>query len=461
MPGAQDAAAARGLVSSGVLQQLDKENVINTPRTPDSRRHQLGSAAAAGAAGCAGFKVFQEEGEGTARPSVIKSKRPAGSQLAAELSHAESEAARFKEEARRTQQALDERTELVQQLKASRASTKQRYTALLQSHDEATKELALLRTQQLDHDSPDTGVGGNIERLNATVENLETNNQLLREERGSLQARLAKRDAAVSAMKNDIIAATGRDQGLREEVDRLQEELDAASTEADALAGGNGAQAQWALETEALGARISDLETQAESSGRRCVALAAERDLLAEETARREREHGPAVVALQEEIQALHRRTTADLGDWRQRHRQEVCAKKAVQGQLDRLVAASESIARLAEKQAVFEASLQEACALLSQAVLAEEGGGGGGEGGDSAARAVEGVLEHVLGRVFEATTAPGGVEEGEEEDEEERKEREAERGLSEEASANLGEELEKLTADMVRMCGVCVCGVS
>ena len=388
MPGARDAPDARGgLFSPKVLQELDKENVVNTP----ARKLR----AAAGSA--AGFKVFQqEEGLTTtttssssfSRPSATKKDAPTASHLSSELSRAESEAA----------------------------------------------------------------------RLRATVANLEEGNQLLREERGSLQSRLAKRDAAVSAMKDDLAAAARRDGGLREELDRLRGELDTASREAEARAAGGEAQAQWAREKEALEGRVRDLEAQASSSGRRCVALAAERDLLVEESARRDREHGSAVAALREDIQALHRRTTADLGDWKQRHRQEVCAKRALQGQLDRLVAASELITRVAEKQAVMEASLQEVCGLLSQEVaLAEEGGAGRG----GAARAVEGVLEHVLGRVFQAADAPSGAGEGQEgedeEDEERRKEREAEQELNKEASASLGEELERLTADMVRVFGVCV----
>lgn len=345
--------------------------------------------------------------------------------------------ARLKEEARQTRRALDERNEVVEQLKTSKANTKQRYTALLQSHEEANKELVLLRTQKLDS-STDSG-SGSVERLRATVENLETNNELLREERGSLQTRLAKRDAAVSAMKADLAAAAQRDDALRQEADRLREELDAA-------AGGDGAQSQWALDKEALEARIGELETQAASSGRRCVELVAERDLLAEESARREKEHASTVASLQSEMQGLHRRTTADLGDWRLRYRQEVGAKKALEGQLERLVGASESVTRVIEKHAVLEASLQEAYGLLSQAVVAEERGGGEEE---EAARVVEGVLENLLGRVFQATATSGDEEEGE--DEEGRKEREADRRLSKEASDSLGEELERLTADMVR----------
>lgn len=348
--------------------------------------------------------------------------------------------ARLKEEARQARRALDERNEMVEQLKASKANTKQRYTALLQSHEEANKELALLRTQKLDSSSG----SGSVERLRATVENLETNNELLREERGSLQTRLAKRDAAVSAMKADLAAATQRDNALRQEADRLREELDAAAAAPKA-----GAQAQWDLDKEALEARIGELETQAASSGRRCVELVADRDLLAEESARREKEHVSTVASLRSEMQGLHRRTTADLGDWRQRYRQEVGAKKALEGQLERLVGASESVTRVIEKHAVLETSLQEAYGMLSQAVLAEERGGGGEE--EEAARVVEGVLEHLLGRVYQATAATSGDDEEEGEDEEGRKEREADRRLSKEASDNLGEELEKLTADMVR----------
>ncbi|CAN0031922.1 unnamed protein product, partial [Ectocarpus sp. 13 AM-2016] len=360
-------------------------------------------------------------------------------QLATDLSRAESEVARLKEETRQARRALDERDDMVEQLKASKANTNQRYTALLQSHEEANKELALLRTQKLDSSS-DSG-SGSVERLKATVENLETNNELLREERGSLQTRLAKRDAAVSAMKADLVAAAQRDDALRQETDRLREELDAAA----AAAAKAGAQAEWDLDREVLEARIGELETQAASSGSRCVELVAERDLLAEESARREKEHASTVASLRSEMQGLHRRTTADLGDWRQRYRQEVGAKKALEGQLERLVGASESVTRVIEKHAILEASLQEAYGLLSQAVLAEEGGGGGQE--EEAARVVEGVLEHLLGRVFQATATSGDEEEGE--DEEGRKEREADRRLSKEASDNLGEELEKLTADM------------
>ncbi|CAM9394672.1 unnamed protein product [Ectocarpus sp. 12 AP-2014] len=440
MPGARDAGSEGGLFSPGVLQQLDKENVVNTPaRTPD-RRRKLGSAirgTSSSAAAGVGFKVFQEQGEAIAGTSMAGQE---ASQLATDLSRAESEVARLKEEARQARRALDERNDMVEQLKASKANTKQRYTALLQSHEEANKELALLRTQKLDTSS-DSG-SGNVERLKATVENLETNNELLREERGSLQTRLAKRDAAVSAMKADLAAAAQRDDALRQESDRLREELDAAAAAAAAKAG---AQAEWDLDREALEARIGELETQAACSGRRCVELVAERDLLAEESARREKEHASTVASLLSEMQGLHRRTTADLGDWRQRYRQEVGAKKALEGQLERLVGASESVTRVIEKHAVLEASLQEAYALLSQAVLAEERGGGGQE--EEAARVVEGVLEHLLGRVFQATATSGDEEEGE--DEEGRKEREAERRLSKEASDNLGEELEKLSADM------------
>ncbi|CAM9165342.1 unnamed protein product [Ectocarpus sp. 4 AP-2014] len=440
MPGARDAGSGGGLFSPGVLQQLDKENVVNTPaRTPD-RRRKLGSAirgTSSSAAAGVGFKVFQQQGEATARTSMAGQEN---SQLATDLSRAESEVARLKEEARQARRALDERNEMVEQLKASKANTKQRYTALLQSHEEANEELALLRTQRLDSSSDSDS--GSVERLRATVENLETNNELLREERGSLQTRLAKRDAAVSAMKTDLAAAAQRDDALRQEVDRLREELNAAA----AAASKAGAQAQWDLDKEPLEARIGELETQAASSGRRCVELVAERDLLAEESARREKEHASTVASLRSEMQGLHRRTTADLGDWRQRYRQEVGARKALEGQLERLVGASESVTRVIETHAVLEASLQEAYGLLSQAVLAEERGGGGQE--EEAARVVEGVLEHLLGRVFQATVTSGDKEE-EGEDEEGRKEREADRRLSKEASDNLGEELEKLTADM------------
>lgn len=419
------------------MRQLDKENVVNTPaRTPDRRRNKLGSASTARGTG---FKVFQEEGAFGTHPSTSKKERPEVSQLGDDIAHAKSEAARFKQAALHAQRALEERNEVVRQLEVSKASTKQRYTALLHSHEEANKELALLRTQQLSNDAS----SGDVERLKATVDNLETNNELLREERGSLQKRLAKRDAAVADMKADLAEAARREASLREQLSSLQEELETAAREAEDLAAGNGAQAKWSREKEALDSRVSEVETLAESAGGRCVELTAERDLLAEELARREKEHGTAVAALQEELQGLHRRTAADLGDWRQRYRQEVGAKKAVQGQLERLVSASESIASVFEKHAAVEASLQEAYDLLSQAVIAEEGGEGVEAGGRSPAeRVVEGVLEHVLGRVFQATSG--------DEREEGKREREAERRLSIEASENLGEELEKLTVDTV-----------
>lgn len=435
MSGARD--TGRGaLFSQDVLRQLDKENVntTNVPaglgRTPDRRRGKAN----------AGFKVFQAEGD-ESRPSTFKKDRPP-SQLEADLSLAKSEAAKYKEEFRLAQRALDGRNERVRDLKSTTASTNLRYTALLKSHEEVNKEVGLLRTQLVNGGGGD----GNVERLKARIENLETNNELLREERSSLETRLAKREAAMANTKADLAAAAQRESALCAEAKGLREELDEALRDATAradaqnqVASGTGAgQAQWALEKASLDAQIGELEAQLSASGHRCASAAAERAVLAEEATRRENEHNSAVAALQDELRSLHRRTSADLGDWQRRHREAVGARKAVEGQLERLVGASKSVALVSEKQAALEASLQEACGLLSKAVLAESAGIDGGAvalGPDSTERVVEGVLENILGGVFERVKEAGAREEDEEE---------------EEATAMLGV-MEELSAKMVR----------
>ena len=432
MSGARD--TGRGaLFSQDVLRQLDKENVntTNVPaglgRTPDRRRGKAN----------AGFKVFQAEGD-ESRPSTFKKDKPP-SQLEADLSLAKSEAAKYKEEFRLAQRALDSRNERVRDLKSTTASTNLRYTALLKSHEEVNKEVGLLRTQLVNGGGGD----GNVERLKARIENLETNNELLREERSSLETRLGKREAAMAKTKTDLAAAAHRESALREEAKGLREELDEAlrdtTARADAqnqAASDTGAgQAQWALEKASLDAQIGELEAQLLASGRRCASVAAERAVLAEEATRRENERNSAVAALQDELRSLHHRTSADLGDWQRRHREAVGARKAVEEQLERFVGGSKSVALVAEKQAALKASLQEACGLLSQAVLAESAGVDGGAvglGPHSTERVVEGVLENILGGVFERVKEAGAGED------------------EEEATAMLGV-MEELSAKMVR----------
>ena len=448
MSGARDTGRG-GLYPQDVLRQLDKENIntTNVPaglgRTPDRRRGKAN----------AGFKAFQVEGD-ERRPSTIKKDKPP-SQLEAELSLAKSEAAKYKEEFRLAQRALDGRNERVRDLKSTTASMNERYTALLKSHEEANKELGLLRTQLVNG-----GVGdGNVERLKARIENLETNNELLREERSSLEARLAKWEAAMAGTKTDLAAAAQREGALREEVEGLREELDEALRDATARADAQNqaasdvgaGQAQWALEKASLDAQIGELEAQLSASGRRCASVAAERAVLAEEATRRENERNSKVAALEDELRSLHHRTSADLGDWQRRHREAVGARKAVEGQLQRLVSANKSVALVAEKQAALEASLQEACGLLSEAVLAEGVGvdeAAAGLSPDSTERVVEGVLENILGGVFERVRADPAERPDEEE---ERREQETEGVLREEMTAMLQGRLEKLTAEMVR----------
>lgn len=175
---------------------------------------------------------------------------------------------------------------------------------------------------------------------------------------------------------------------------------------------------------------------------------------------RQSRERDMIVAGLQEELHVMHRRTSADLGDWQRRHLEAVTARKAVEGQLEHLVSAGKSIALVGERQSALEASLQEACRLLSVALDAQLSGervgvmqhreeAGGRIGVLAPERVVEGVIEHVLGRVFEASSRSESDEIGEEE----RQEREAEHQLRREALAALGDTLETLTAEMVS-CG-------
>lgn len=444
MPGVRDTAGG-GVFSPSVLQQLDKENVIIpniSSRTPDTRRKPT-----------KGFRAYQQdEGPEASCPSTSKSEKP--SQTSAALAYSESEMAKLKS-------YVNKRNERVLELKASTALANARCTALLESQEEANKELGLLRVQVATGGGgggvSGGGGAGNVERLKAVAESLEINNELLREERDSLDARLAKRETALAGFKGNLADAATRERNLKEELSALREELamaerDAIDREANDQAGtGNIKEDEWTLQKAALDAQIVELETQLTAAGRRYAAVAAEKAVLAEESARREREHESTVAALQEELQSLYRRTSADLGDWQRRHREAIGAKKAVEGQLDRLVSASKSIARVAEKQAILEASLQEACELLSTTVSAEtEHRGAPRIQSESPERVVEGVLETVLGRVFEATRVDGvagvnGVEDSV------GREREVKQVLLQEEVVSLCKTLEKLTAEMVR----------
>ena len=398
--------AGVGLVPSGVLRPLDKENV-NTPsaagRTPDKRLKPSASP---------GFSIFQDEAFITCASTSEKLK-PSSPKLFKALKDAENEAAKYKEELRETRASLQARHERVQELKTAAASVNQQHTALLKNHEEALKELELVRA-------------------------MAENSELLREERSSLEAKLAKREAALSFAKKEVAGATERESNIREELERVRRELEIASQESN---GGPNArregiavelEGRWSLEKAALDAQLKELEEQLTASQRRCSAVVAERAVLAEEATRRGKEHSAKVAAL-----------SADLGDWQRRHREALGAKKAAEGQLERLVGASKSIARVAEKQAVLEASLQEACELLSQGVLPESPSVGSGERPGSAERVVEGVLEHILGRVFEATQTEQTTGDG-------WRDRETEHSLLKEELDLRGKTVEKLTADMV-----------
>lgn len=452
-------------MSAGVLQELDKENVVNSAnvpaavgQTPDRRRNKLSIKSSN--SNTSDFKTFQQDGNNAACPSTSK-KEKAASHLAVALMQAEAEAARYKEDNQRTRRSLTAREGRIQELKASTISSNARYTALLKSHEEATKELALLRTQlAVDGD----GGAFDVERLKATAQSLETSNELLREERGTLETRLAKREGIVSGMKRDLNAAGRREGSLLEEVQRLRTELVEASQDAneraqalEQAASQGGERAQWNLEKAALSTQVSELEAQLAASESRCASVTAERGVLAKESTQRQKEHDSTVAILREEMQSLHRRTSADIRDWQRLYRQALGAKKAVEGQLGRLVGASKSFALVKEKHTLLEASFQEACELLSQVGLVGDAGSSGGDvavqacdsGPESVERVVEGVMENILGRVFEATRGKrDDMVEGE--GEERRREREAEQGLQDEKVATLAELLEKLTAEMV-----------
>lgn len=412
MPGSPDAGSIE-TISTGVLRPLGKENV-NTPnvsvRTSD---RGLKSSSAS----C--FKVLQDEG--AARHGEQRSS--SSPELLDALKLAESEVRKYKEELQQTRESLKARHERVQELKAASASMGQRYATLLRSHDEAKKELELLRS-------------------------MAENSELLREERKALEVKLAKRESSFSSIKQEVAAGAERESCLRAELERVRRELEDAS-----VGGSEGTRARsettpvepegrWPLEKAALDAQIRELDEQLTTSQRRCSAIAAERAVLAEEATRREKEHNAKVTALQDELNSLQRRTSADLGDWQRRHREALAAKKAVEAKLERLVTASNSISLLADKQVVLETSLQEARELLTQTLPSQGPSEKTGKNPCSAERVVEGILEHVLGRVFEATQvwedAEGGL--GDEE----------EHSLIEKGLILRGKAFDKLTANMV-----------
>lgn len=487
MPRSRDTAGG-GFLSPGVLQEIGKENVQahnngnsalqamrgKTP-TKDVRR-KLGVV-----------KLFQDDDNAMGvTASASSSKTPGSSQKKQQqwpqqqqqlLQQQRSDAlSRAEAQTTKAMAALKQRNDRVKDLKAVVASANERHMTLLKRHKEVEQENTLIRTQLAASSSSSAasggvGTAGNIERLKAENERLETSNGLLREERGSLTTRLSKREAAYVALKDDLAASSLREESLREEVDQLRAELESTSLQASegeeqtlaaqasaatTSSGGKG-NAEWTLQKAALDAQVQELEEQSAAAGRRCASVAAERAVLTEESARRAREHDATVTSLQEELQSLHRRTSADIGDWQRRHREAVAARNAVAEQLERLLGAGKSIATVTQRQAALEESLKEACNLLSTVLDAAVSTGGGknednpdGEipGVASAGRVAEGILEHVLGRVFEATGEEGKARAAEDEG---AKEREAEHELRREALAALGETLEKLTGEMVR----------
>lgn len=454
MSGARDI-SGKVAFSPRVLQQIDKENIQTSSafrgRTPDTRR-KLGA-----------IKLFTDE---TSTVSTSTPRTPASSYLGDAINQAEAQIARYKEERRQAIVALSQESDKVLDLKAAAASTNERYTALLKNHEEANKELALLRTQLA---SGNSGNSGSVERLKMAVESLEASNELLREERGSLAARLAKREAACATMKDELTAMARQDKKLHEELELAQEELKKAAEtvkERDRALAETGGQdfAEWKIQKAALEAQVQELEQQFTAAGHRCASVVAERAVMVEESARQAREHEIIVAELQDELRSLHRRTSADLGDWQRRHREAIAARKAVEGQLERMLAAGKSISAISDQQAALERSLKEACDLLYHTVQAEVPRKGAADKGievaqedevgpAAAERAVEGILEHVLGRVFEASHTNVEDKKPERNDEEAR-EREAEHELRRDALTTLGRAFDQLTEEMVRMTG-------
>lgn len=280
MPGDRDF-LGESLFSPGVLRDLDKENIDNTAarlpaRTPDGGSRRKLSA----------IKLYHHENTdgGLTATLSAKEKAPVKTPLSQNsatgstaLSCAMVEVDRYKEERRQAIAALKQRNERVQDLKAATALTNERYTALLKSHQETTKELAVLRTQFVGGGAATTAA--NIERLKAEAQSLETSNELLRKERSSLAARLAKREAACAGMKDELAAASQREGILREDLVRVRQELEEASREAsekaEALAAaekGNDDRidnAELALNKAAMEAQVKDLEEQLAAAVRR------------------------------------------------------------------------------------------------------------------------------------------------------------------------------------------------
>lgn len=456
MPGSRDTPGEGGF-SPGVLRNIGNKNGDSTMRSPEARR-KLGA-----------IKLFHDENTGPGVSSNSSTGMVTGkcsgvtsalsqSSVNAALRRAEAEAARYREELRQTTATLKQRNQRVQEMKASKAQSNERYTALLKNNEEAMKELAVLRSQLANDGGSTAAAIGNVERLKAAAESLESSNDLLREEKDSLAGRLAKREAACAVMKDELSAASQREASLGEKLELVQSGLETALKEekekAEVLAkeqasrgaGDGKEEAAWALERTALIAQVEDLEEQLAAARRRSTSLVAERAVMVEESARLRRDHDAVVASLHEELEILQRRTSADVRDWQRRHREAVAARRVVEGQLERLVGAGKSIALVGERQAALEQSLNEACGLLSVALSTEVSG----EPKEVAERVVEGVIEHVLGRVFEAGGSGKDGRRGEL-DSDDAKEREADHELRREALAALGNTLENLTAEMVR----------
>ncbi|CAM9609130.1 unnamed protein product [Choristocarpus tenellus] len=421
-----------------VIHDSDKENISVLTKTPS--RHNTGATLKPNSS--LKRPLANMEGDQNASEKM--------DQLRSALRRAKEEAEMYKSDRQQVITAFKKQTLQVKALQDSATAERDDKMLLVKLHEEKAKKLELLRITN-DHQTNETyaavddPAAADLDRLKGSVESLEIRNNLLREDRDSKTLLLAKRESTCANLREELDAAKRREEELQMDLVTLRAEVEVARTKSKSVAD---AEAAWEMEKVELSAQVQDLEAQV----RVAASSSAESHAAHDSAKRRVHELDQKVVALQDDLTSLHRKSTTDLRDWRQRYQEAVASRKAVEARFSRTRDAEATLTLVSERQSQLDKALHEAYDLLlkrfrsrgeaiaggcitcaregsSQGIVLDQGKGdlstptvvstvvpGAGRAGrvdwdppQFATMAVEGVLEQVLGGVFQAVLPAGG----------------------------------------------------
>ncbi|CAM9956510.1 unnamed protein product, partial [Discosporangium mesarthrocarpum] len=294
-------------------------------------------------------------------------------QLHSALNISKGLAERYKQDRQDALAALKKKNKQVDELKTYATVEKEKYKALLNQYEERERNLtSTLQKSPVEASSlPKHGVtkqgGGDtsddlhdLDRLRASVETLEIRNGILREEKISLSTLLNKREATCTSLREELAAVARREGQLREDMSSLRADAEASGARAGSLVETN---VTLELESAGLRSQVEGLEAQLNVAASSVI-----QHREAEEAAlRREKELKDKVAALQDDYNCLHRKSTADLGDWRKRYKEAVSTRKVVEARLQRVLEMESRMIQFSERQALCGEALRGACELLAE----------------------------------------------------------------------------------------------